>query len=154
MRVRPIVLVLCVVALAVGACGSSDSSSKAAPELKDPTASARPLVTRLFELTQKKDASGLREFLSPAFQVERADGSGATKDAFLANLTTIRSFTLTDLAATQAGSTLIVRYLAQAEGLVNDKPYKPGPAPRLTVFHWNGKAWQVAAHANFNPLTG
>jgi hypothetical protein len=56
--------------------------------------------------------------------------------------------------ATQASATLVVRYLAQVEGVVNGKPYKPGPAPRLSVFAWNGKRWQLAAHANFNPLTG
>jgi hypothetical protein len=39
-------------------------------------------------------------------------------------------------------------------GNVNGKPYTPGPAPRLTVFAWNGQRWQLAAHSNFNPLTG
>jgi hypothetical protein len=111
-------------------------------------------VTRYFELSQRQDKAGLQRFVSPAFQSQRADGSGQNKAEFLARLPTIRSFTLTDISATQAGATLVVRYLANAEGVVNGKPYTPGPAPRLTVFDWNGSAWQVVAHANFNPLTG
>jgi len=71
-----------------------------------------------------------------------------------ANLATINKFQITRLRATRADGTLVVRYLAQIEGSVNGKPYTPGPAPRLSVFVWNGKRWQLAAHANFNPLTG
>ena len=154
MRLR-VLLLLWALGLTVAACGSSGSeTSKAPPKLSNPTATAKPLVTRYFELTQKKDGAGLQRLLSPAFQIERADGSGARKAEFLTHLPTINSFILTDVSATQAGSVLIVRYLATATGLVNGKPYTPGPAPRLTVFHWNGSAWQVAAHANFNPLTG
>jgi hypothetical protein len=66
----------------------------------------------------------------------------------------INTFGISNLAATQAGSVLVVRYLATVEGLVNGKPYTPRPAPRLSVFAWNGEARQLAAHANVNPLTG
>src|SRR5438067_5489413 len=154
MRLRLLVPLLVALVLTAASCGSSGGTTKAAPRLADPTATAKPLLTRYFELTQKKDTAGLQRLLSPAFQVERADGSGMNKADFLTHLPTIRSFALTDVSATQAGSVLVVRYLARAEGLVNGKPYTPGPAPRLTAFDWNGSAWQVAAHANFNPLTG
>jgi hypothetical protein len=56
--------------------------------------------------------------------------------------------------ATESNGTLVVRYLAVATGLVNGKSYTPGPAPRLSVFSWNGTRWQLAAHSNFNPLKG
>ena len=53
---------------------------------------------------------------------------------------------------TQAGGTLVVRYRAEVEGILDGKRFTPGPAPRLSVFAWNGKRWRLAAHANFNPL--
>ena len=56
--------------------------------------------------------------------------------------------------ATQAGPVLVTRYLATASGTVNGKPFTPGPAPRLSVFDWNGRAWQLVAHTNFDPLKG
>ena len=65
-----------------------------------------------------------------------------------------KSFTLSKLYATQAHGALVVRYVAVGTGIVNGKPYTPGPAPRLSVFSWSGTRWQLAAHANFNPLTG
>jgi hypothetical protein len=46
-----------------------------------------------------------------------------------------------------------VRYVAEVEGVVNGRPYTPGPAPRLSVFV-ERKRWLLAAHANFNPLSG
>jgi hypothetical protein len=140
----------CLFALALPA----GSAAAPAPALKDPTAIGRSLVIRFFVLLQHKDRTGLETFLSPAFQVQRADGSANEKEAYLASLPTVNKFYLSKLSATQAGGTLVVRYLARAEGLVNGKPYTPGPAPRLSVFSWNGERWQLAAHANFNPLTG
>jgi uncharacterized protein DUF4440 len=144
---------LCVLAafaaLVLVAVPASGASQAATPE-----ETARPLVVRFFKLVRDRDVAGLVTFLSPAFQVQRADGSGLGKAEYLDRLPTVLKFTLTNLKATRAGATLVVRYHATVEGLVNGKPYTPGPAPRLSVFHWTGKRWQLAAHANFNPLTG
>jgi hypothetical protein len=123
------------------------------PQLANPSI-GKQLVNRFFAFVARKDRAALESFLSPAFQVQRADGSGSGKKEYLANLATIKRFELTRTRATKAGGTLVVRYLADVEGVVNGKPYKPGPAPRLSVFAWNGNRWQLAAHANFNPLTG
>jgi len=146
----PLVLLACVVALAAAPA----ASAKPAPRLSDPTATGRALVIRFWVLLQHKDVAGLDKLLSPAFQVQRADGSFAEKPAYLKHLATVEKFYLTNLVATEAGDTLVVRYLARVTGLANGKPYTPGPAPRLTVFDWNGERWQLVAHANFNPLTG
>ena len=154
-RWRSVALVLAVLALvlASGASGSQ-ATVRPAPRLANPAGTAKQLVNRFFVLLERKDRAGLRRFLSPAFQVQRADGSGGGKKEYLANLPTINRFDITRLHATRAGATLVVRYLAEVEGIVNGKAYKPGPAPRLSVFAWTGKRWQLAAHANFNPLTG
>jgi hypothetical protein len=111
-------------------------------------------VTRFFALTAAKNRRELAQFLSPAFQNQRADGSGGGKARFLATLPTIDAYSFSGMKATQAGPTLVVRYLATVEGIVNGRRYTPGPAPRLSVFSWNGRRWQLAAHANFNPLAG
>jgi hypothetical protein len=140
-------------ALAVGPAALA-AQARPAPRLANPLATAKQLVTRFFTLTQRKDVAGLRAFLSPAFQIERADGTGMGKAVFLKNLPDLRSFKLARFVASQAGSSLVTRYLATATGTVSGKPYTPGPAPRMTVFTWNGRAWQVFAHSNFNPLTG
>jgi Domain of unknown function (DUF4440) len=153
LRSFALALAVLVLVLAPGASGSH-AAGRPAPQLPNPTSTAQQLVNRFFVLLSHKDRAGLQRLLSPAFQVQRADGSAAGKKAYLANLATINQFEITKLVATQAGATLVVRYLAQVEGVVNGKPYTPGPAPRLSVFAWNGKRWQLAAHANFNPLTG
>jgi hypothetical protein len=125
-----------------------------APKLANPTATATKLSNQFFTLLVDKDIPGLTKFLSPAFQVQRADGSGSGKKAWLAKLADIQEFTLTDFHGTQAGGTLIVRYLATVKGTTNGRPYTPGPAPRLASYTWNGTRWQITSNANFNPLTG
>ena len=154
-RVRKTTLILCALAAAaVLAPVASSAKAKPAPRYADPTAAAKPLVLRFFVLIQEKDVNGLNAFLSPAFQVQRADGTASGKKEYLQKLPDVQKFSITGLHATQAGGTLVVRYLARVVGTVNGKPYTPGPAPRLSVFTWNGTRWQLAAHANFNPLTG
>jgi len=146
---------LAVLALALASASSGNAAARRSePNAANPTGTAKQLVNRLFVLLVRKDRVALETFLSPAFQVQRADGSGSGKTAYLANLATINRFRISGLRATRAGTTIVARYLADVEGVVNGKPYTPGPAPRLSVFAWNGKRWQLAAHANFNPLTG
>ena len=130
------------------------ATERPAPRLANPAGTARQLVDRFFVLIENKDRAGLNRFLSPVFQVQRADGSGSGKKAYLGKLATIGQFHIMQLRATQTGSILVVRYLATVEGTLNGKPYTPGPAPRLSVFVWNGDRWQLAAHSNFNPRTG
>ncbi|MBA3718134.1 MAG: nuclear transport factor 2 family protein [Actinobacteria bacterium] len=133
---------------------ATPTATRPARRLANPTATATSLSNRYFTLLMNKDVPGLKRFLSPAFQVQRADGSSAEKKDFLAKLPVINKFELTDMRGTQAGGTLIVRYLATVEGTVNGRPYTPGPAPRLATYAWNGTRWQIAANANFNPLKG
>jgi hypothetical protein len=44
----------------------------------------------------------------------------------------------------------VVRYTAETDQIVDGQAYKKTPAPRLSTFVWNGKAWALIAHANFN----
>jgi hypothetical protein len=139
---------------ALGAATARPATARPAPKLSPPVKTAKSLVTRFFTLIRRKDVAGLRGFLSLAFQIQRADGSSADKAQYLKNLPDVTSFKLSSFAATQAGPVLVTRYLANTTGTVDGKPFTPGPAPRLSVFTWNGRAWRLVAHANFNPLTG
>lgn len=124
-----------------------------APRLAHPNAAGRALVVRFFTLLVHKDRAGLRAFLAPNFQVQHADGSAWGKTHYIAKLPVVLSFRITQVFASEADGSLVVRYQAIATGRVNGKPYTPGPAPRLSTFAWNGSQWQLVSHANFNPLS-
>jgi hypothetical protein len=151
---RKSALIVCALAAAGVLAPAASTAAGPAPRYANPTAAARPLVVRFFRLVQQKDLAGLERFLSPAFQVQRADGTASQKADYLKKLPNVQKFSLSKFRATQQGGTLVVRYLAVVTGSVNGKPYTPGPAPRLTVFAWNGQRWLLAAHSNFNPLKG
>jgi uncharacterized protein DUF4440 len=154
MRRHRLVVVSVMGVLLMGALCVAPAAAAPRAQTTDPVATGKSLVTQFFTLIQKKDVAGLDKMLSPAFQLERADGTGLGKADYLKALPTLTSFELTKFSASRVGSVLVVRYLATASGIVNDKPYTPGPAPRLSVFARNGTHWQIVAHANFNPLTG
>lgn len=123
-----------------------------APKLKDVTGTSTVLVNRFMRLLAENNVQGLKSYLSPAFQLQRADGSYDAKADYLTKLPRITSYSITDVTATQAGAALVVRYMADIQGVANGKPYAPGPAPRLSTFTWNGRLWQMTSHANFNSL--
>ncbi len=166
-RLRPMILATCISGAVIGVASANLAGMPAAgaapvglaaagqaPGAASPTVIGEILVHRYFVLLQQHNVPALRAFLSPAFQIQRADGSGATKTAYLDDLPVVESFQLTNFVATEARGVLVVRYLADVTGEVNGQPYTPGPAPRLSVFSWNGSSWRLIAHANFNPLTG
>jgi uncharacterized protein DUF4440 len=142
-------------ALLVGACNSgAPAGTSPAPSFEDAATGAQPLVTKLFQLLRDKDTAGLGAFLNDAFILQRADGSSADKADFIQRPAEVVEFTISGLTATQTGNVMVARYLADVVGTANGRPYSPGPAPRLSVFVWNGSDWQLVAHANFNPLAG
>src|SRR6187431_2871266 len=141
-------------ALVVGACSSGTAGASPAPVYPDAAGGAQPLVTKLFQLLKDKDTTGLEAFLSPAFTLQRADGSSADKADFVQRPAEVTEFTISGLTATQTDGLLVARYMADVVGTVNGRPYSPGPAPRMSVFIWDGTDWRLVAHANFNPLAG
>ena len=64
--------------LAPGAL-ATNAAGRPAPQRADPSGTAKRLVNRYFVLVADKDRAELRRFLSPGFQVQRADGSGAAR---------------------------------------------------------------------------
>lgn len=154
--VKRLVAVLAVSAALVGAWAPSAGAAtgaKPAPMLANPSASGQYLAERYLDLLARRDVAGLQRFLAPEFQVARADGSGATKAEYLAALPTITASTVSGATGTQRGGSLVVRYMADITGMVNGKAYRPGPAPRLAAFRWDGHRWVLTAYGNFNPLS-
>jgi hypothetical protein len=146
-RVRSISLaVLAVLALALAAVlGSAAASTPAA----NPSRLGKRLADRYFTELKRHDVAGLRALLSPAFQVQRADGSRLGKAAQLRHLPTIRSFKIRKLVARSSGSVLVDTYEVSADEVIHGKPFQTGYEPRLSVFIHH-KGWQLVAHANFN----
>jgi len=89
------ILISSILLFGTAACSSSGGSTPApAPSLSSASATGRELATQFMTLLQNQDTAGLDSFLAPAFQLQRADGSGAAKADYLTKLPTIKSFTL------------------------------------------------------------
>jgi hypothetical protein len=127
---------------AAGAVVRSDASAD--------TQKGTELVEKFFTIIKDQDLKALEKFLSPAFQIQRADGSYLTKDEYLENPAKVESFELSGFQVTRAGKTLIVRYDSAADVTIDGVQQSTDPAPRLSVFVKSKKRWQIVAHANFN----
>ena len=127
------------------------SDEAAAPTLADPNTAGRDLALRFIEILRTKDRDALAAFLAASFQIQRADGTSATRDEYLAADINISSFELgPDVAAVQSGGVLTVRWSIKLVETIEGKPTGTGLAPRLSTFIWEDGTWKLASHANFN----
>lgn len=154
---RKVAVVVAVVATLVGggfgfALGGSVAR---APQLADPSATGAELIAEFVDILEARDGDRFVAFASPAFQLARADGTGLNREEYAAALPTLKLVEIADLQAKQDGGVLTIRYTSTVTGVTAEgKAFTPGPAPRLSVFTWDGSAWKMAAHGNFNALTG
>jgi hypothetical protein len=146
-----VAVVVIIAALALATFVAAPASAAPAPRLKDPNVTGEKLATKFLTLLQTKDATGLAAFLDPSFQLQRADGTGVTRSQYLANPSTVTSFTIgPELTAVQAGDLLTLRWQLEANTQIDGTQYRTTEAPRLSVFRWDGRQWRIVAHANFN----
>jgi hypothetical protein len=92
----------------------------------------------------------LRAFLSPAFLIQRADGSWLTKAQSLEAPAKIESYTVSEVHGTRTGDTRVVRYTVQTMQTIDGQPFSADPVPRLSTFVKRRGAWRLVSHANFN----
>lgn len=100
------------------------------------------------------DGARIEAILAPEFQIQRGDGKGYDKQAYLASglpsLAAVPAFT--GAVATVGGDVMVVRYtLTLPAGSTFGSETLAPTAPRLTVFRRLDGKWRVAAHANFAP---
>lgn len=150
-RFRPLGLLTALLAgvLLLGvACSDSDNDS--VETLANPDVTASELANKFLTLLHEEDTDGLRDFLSDAFIIQRADGSHSEKAAYLENLPTINEFTISDVVAFQTGNTLIARWAISVDEVIDGRQFSTEPAPRLSTFVYTDGDWRLASHANFN----
>jgi len=146
-------VVLCVAALACVLLASGAGASRVHADTSVDALGKRQ-VERFLNLLHKPDVSGLRAFLSPAFVLQRANGTSATKTEYLAAPAIVESYEIQDLTAARADNVLVARYNVVVDSTINGQQQSTDPAPRLSVFVKGPKGWQIVAHANFNSLVG
>src|SRR5262245_22022102 len=144
-------LVLVITALVLATYLAAPASATSAPRLKDPDATGERLATKFLTLIQDQDTKGLAAFLDPSFQLQRADGTGATKSEYVANSPTLATFKIgPELTGAQASDVLTLRWQLEANVQIDGTQYRTTEAPRLSVFRWDGRQWRMVSHANFN----
>jgi hypothetical protein len=145
-----LVAVAVLVALGAAGCDDDDGGTDQAPALENPAATGDRLVNEFFALVAEKDQDGLREFLSDAFIVQRANGTSSNKKDYLPNLPDVGEYETSNVTAVQAGDSLVVAYDLTVVETIEGVPFETDPAPRLSTFIWDDGDWRLVSHANFN----
>ncbi len=106
------------------------------------------LAREFLRINQAGDGVALRRLLSPAFLIQRSDGTYLTRAQYLQRPSRIEAFDLADTAGTRSRGVRVVRYTLTATIEVDGRRLAQDPAPRISTFVWRGGAWRLIAHAN------
>ncbi|HEY8582917.1 MAG TPA: nuclear transport factor 2 family protein [Capillimicrobium sp.] len=140
------------IAVAAAALLLTAATAQAAPPSSPPmaerSASNATLAAEFLRVNMAADRVALRRLLSPAFLLQRSDGTFLTRAEYLERPSAIDAFKLTGIVGTRTGDVRVVRYLLRATIEIDGKPISQDPAPRLSTFVWRGGAWRLVAHAN------
>ena len=142
--------------VALGLLAASLASTGAVAAAATPTSStatetrARNLADRFLKLLEAKDLNGLQRFLSPAFQLQRADGTYANKAEYLRKPAIVESHEIDNVRATRVDGIIVTRFDLVVDATIDGKPQSTAPAPRLAIFRKGPDGWQLVAYANFN----
>ena len=124
-------------------------SRRAAEHPEDDGTGATP-GREVLRILSPPDLPALRKFLSPAYLVQRANGTYANKAETLENPSVLESYELSNLEATRTGPVIVARYDLVADVTIDGEKQSTEPAPRLAVFTKGEQGWQITAYANFN----
>jgi len=140
------------VAAAPGRAAAAETRATASQQAKNLQLGKR-LTMRFWDLLVEGTPAQMRAFLSPAFQAQRANGSGANRNQYVASFARsikIADYTLSDFRVTRSGGLVVVRYWVVTSETINGVPYATAPAPRLSTYVAGDTGWRMASHANFN----
>lgn len=137
--IRSIVLALLLMAVALPSAATAKSKGPLGEQL----------VNRYLSRLQHRDIQGLKEIISPAFQLQRADGSRLTKSEYFADLPQLNGYTIRDLRQTRKKDVLVASFQLASDLVVDGVKYQEGYAPRLATFVHGKKAWQMVSYAVF-----
>ena len=110
----------------------------------------RALVYRFLNDVKNKNVADLRRFLSPAFQIQRADGSRSTKRQYVRDLPDVKSFKVRKMIVTSTSDEIVATYEVASDQIINGKQFNAGYAPRISAFAKERRGWQLVSHGNFN----
>ena len=138
----------------VGVAGVAHGAADApAPKrLANPDTTATQLLNRFFGALQADDAARMGALLSPAWMIQRANGTWATRDQYVAAMPDVRQYQIVDVMARYAAPTLVVRSRTATQEVNASGAMVTSPlAPRFSTFTWQDGRWRMTSHANFNP---
>lgn len=133
--------------------GTSRAASAPAPvRLANADTTATQLLNRFFKALATDDQAKLGALLSPAWMIQRASGTWATRATYLAAMPDVRQYQIADVMAQYSAPTLVIRSrTATQEPNASGDLVTSRLAPRLSTFTWQGGRWRMTSHANFNP---
>lgn len=139
MRKLPLLLI------AILALSAAPAAAKLGPNPSD-----KRLASEFLQLLQDENTAGLKAFLSPAFLLQRHDGTWLTKAQYLEKPATVESYTVTDVHGTRTGNVRVIRYTVQTQQTIDGQQFSADPVPRLSTYVKVKRTWRIVAHANFN----
>ena len=98
--------------------------------------------------------AALEPVLAESFQLIRSDGTLYDKAAYLAGLSRLSGYKISDVKTTRSGDVMTVTFRSSFEGVVGGIQQTAESLPRMAVFHQQNGTWRMVAYANLGQGAG
>ncbi len=136
-------------AMALGAPAFLVTAARAGVEIVATEADALSALNPWADALFSGDPAQVEKVLAPEYQIQRFDGTGFDKAAYLKVLPQQKKRSVfSKIAPTAGGDIMVIRYLIDTDQVINGQVVQ-GVSPRLSVFRKIDDAWLLSAHVTF-----
>lgn len=147
--------------LAIGAIGAigalvtagaalGASTTPAPAKLSNPTKTCAQLTARFQRYLGPGQDAKLAKFVSPAFVIERNDGTTGSWPTYLKDHPVFTGWNISIELARYSQPVLVCVATTSTTQLVNGAPVVSTPTENLSTYAWQRGAWRITSYARFN----
>lgn len=141
-------------ALAALAAATPALGATPAPKtLSNPTKTCQQLTARFQQYLAPGQDAKLAKFVSPAFVIERNDGTGDSWPTYLKNHPTFTGWNIAVETAKFASPVISCVALTSTTQVVNGASVVSVPTENLSTYAWQAGMWRITSYARFNSVS-
>ena len=139
--------------LAVLAATPALGATAAPKTLSNPTKTCEQLTARFQKYLGAGMSAQLAQFVSPAFTIERNDGTSGSWPSYLAEHPTFTGWNIAVVSAQFSSPAIACVAITSTTQLVDGSSVVSVPTNNMSTYVWQRGAWRITSYARFNSVS-
>ena len=152
-HIRALAAVSGLLGLTVLAATPAIGATAAPKKLSNPTKTCAQLTARFQKYLSAGMDAQLAQFVSPAFVIERNDGTTGSWPSYLAEHPTFTGWNIAVVSAQFSSPAITCVAITSTTQLVDGVSVVSVPTNNMSTYVWQRGAWRITSYARFNSVS-